>query len=105
MIKLRAVARQFLSEYADVAVPDSQDLDGPMDAQVQQLEPTGPEEQDGITLVEFSLANKNTNSAHRSTVRNLGFESLEQVTRQLCAANPAVPEDAIVSLPYSALLD
>ena len=97
--KHRGTVRQFLSEFADVDVPDSQDLDGPMAVKVQELE----DEQDGITLVGFSLANKYDAQAEPSTIRNLGFESSAQVTRQLSAANPAVPVDAIASLPYSAL--
>ena len=98
--KHRGTVRQFLSEFADVDVPDSQDLDGPMAVKVQELE----DEQDGITLVGFSLSNKNDrHNRSSSTVRNLGFESSAHVARQLSAANPAVPVDAIVSLPYSAL--
>ena len=60
---------------------DSQDLDEPMETQVQELEPT-EDEQDGMTLVAFSLANAADVYLDHNIVRKLGFESSEQVTRQ-----------------------
>ena len=80
-------------------VPDSQELDDAegLSAYVASLKQTS-EESPGDTLVGFCIDQQRTSLrvADSSLLRNLGFQTLTQVTDDLSAENPTVPRSEMV---------
>ena len=84
-------------------VPDSQELDDAEDlsAYVASLRQTS-EESPGDTLVGFCIDSQSTRKdvSDLGSLRNLGFQTLTEVTDDLTAENPNVPRSEMVRPPF-----